>query len=106
MRCGTRWLHRSLIHRDAGKEPISWSKETGRAEKLAARGILMRGVVHGEAWKFTLAGNGFIFKSKGFESSIQLLVCMTLLGFIAFLCGATNVKKVLVPDLLQCFNRQ
>lgn len=72
-----------MIHNDAGKEPTSWSKETGRAEQSIARGALMRGVVHGKAWKSTLTRNGVVFKLKGFESIILLLVCMTLLGFIA-----------------------
>lgn len=69
---------------DTGKEPTSRSKETGRAEQTAARGVLMRGGVHGEAWKLTLTRNGVVFKLEGFESSIQLLLRVTLLGFIAF----------------------
>ena len=53
----------------------------------------MRGAVYGKAWNFTLTRNDLVFKLKGFEVSIQLLVCITLLGLIAFLCGAANEKN-------------
>ena len=93
MLCGTKWLHQSLIHSCAGKESISWNKEARRAAQSVARRMSMRGAVYGKAWKFTLTRNDLVFKLKGFEVSIRLLVCITLLGLIAFLCGAANEKN-------------
>lgn len=62
-----------------GRSPSPGAKNREQSSQLQE--VLMRGVVHGEACKFTLARNGVAFKLKGFEPSIQLLVCMTLLGF-------------------------
>lgn len=90
MLCGTRWLHRSLIRSRAGKASISWSREARKAAQSAVRRMTMRGAAYGEAWNFILTRNYLVFKLKGFEVSIQWLVCITLLGLIAFLCGAAN----------------
>lgn len=58
--------------------PPGARRQGGQSSQLQEVGV------HGEAWKLTLTRNGVVFKLEGFESSIQLLLCVTLLGFIAF----------------------
>lgn len=61
-----------------GRNPSHGAKRQGEQLKSFARGMSVRGVVYGEAWKFMLTRSDLVFKLKGFEVSSQLLVCIAL----------------------------